>query len=59
MKKRKAKEKVNNLESEIDKLQNFNDEEDRKQVDILKEELQNVEDESELESARRYFCSKR
>ena len=53
MKKRKAKEKVNNLESEIHKFQNSNDEEDRKRVDSLKEELQNVEDEQKLESFRR------
>ena len=45
MKKRKTKEKVNNLESEIDKLQNSNDDEDRKRVESLKEELQNAEDE--------------
>ena len=50
MMKRKAKEKINNLESEIDKLQNSNDEEDMKRVESLKEELQNTEDESELES---------
>ena len=39
MKKRKAKEKINNLESEINKLQNSSDEEDRKRVESLKEEL--------------------
>ena len=47
MKKRKAKENIDNLESQIDRLQNSSDENDRKRVDNLKKELQGVEDEQE------------
>ena len=50
MKKRKSKE------SDIYKLQNSVKEEDRARVDSLKEELQNVEDDREMENARRYFA---
>ena len=55
-KKRKAKERMSNLVSEIDKLQNFKEEEDIKRVNNMKEELQIIEDEREMESARRYFA---
>ena len=55
-KKRKEKEKTSNLESEIDKLQNSQVEEDIKRVNDMKEELQNIEYERELESERRYFA---
>ena len=36
---------MSGLESEIDKLQNSQEEEDIKRVNYLKEELQNLEDE--------------
>ena len=51
----KEKEKVDSLESAIDRLQNSSDENYRKRVDNWKEEIQIVEDEQELEGARRYF----
>ena len=55
-KKRKEKERMSNLEREIDKLQKPQAEEDIKRVNNMKEELQNIEDERELISARRYFA---
>ena len=56
MKRRNTKEKISNLESEIDKLQNSPNEEDRALVENLKEDLQQVEDEWQIENARRYFA---
>ena len=55
-KKRKEKERTNNLESEIDKLQNSQAEEDLERVNNMKKELQDIEDEREMVSARRYFA---
>ena len=43
-------------ESEIDKIQNSVDEDDRMRLDNLKEELQKLDDEHDLENARRYFA---
>ena len=54
-KKRKEKERMSNLESEIYMLQNSQAEEDIKRVNNMKEELQNIEDKREWISARRYF----
>ena len=55
-KKRKEKERTNNLESEIDELQNSQAEEDIERVNNMKKELQDIEDEREMISARRYFA---
>ena len=52
------KEKISKLESELDRLQNSNKEEDIKRVEFLKEEVQNIKDEHELLSARRYFAKR-
>ena len=54
-KKKKEKERTNNLESEIDKLQNSQAEEDIEWVNNMKKELQDIEDEREMISKRRYF----
>ena len=56
-KKRKEKERTNNLESKIDKLQNSQAEEDIKRVNNMKEVLQDIEVEREMVSARRYFAN--
>ena len=56
MKRKKSKEMIDNLESEIDKIQNSPKKEDRARVENLKEEFQKVEDEREIEEARRYFA---
>ena len=54
-KRRKEKEKTDNLESEMDRLQNSL-EEDIERVNNMKKELQDIEDEKEMISARRYFA---
>ena len=56
MKRKKSREKIDNLQREIDKIQNSPKEEDRARVENLKEKLQKVEDECEKEKARRYFA---
>ena len=55
-KRRKEKEKTDNLESEIDRLQNSQDEDDIERVNNMKKELQDIEDEREMTSARKYFA---
>ena len=49
-KRRKEKEKTDNLESEIDRLQNSQVDDDIERVNNMKEELQNIEDEREMTS---------
>ena len=44
------------LESEIDSLQNSVDEKDMECVNILKEELQGVEDQKDMMNARKYLA---
>ena len=44
------------IQSEIHKIQNFANEKDRTRLDDLKEELQRIDDEHDLENARRYFA---
>ena len=55
-KRRKEKEKTDNLESEIDRLQNSQDEDDIERVNNMKKELQDIEDEREMTSTRKYFA---
>ena len=63
---RKEKEETDNLESEIDRLHNSQDEDDIERVNNMKKELQDIEDEREMTSAKnqlegerptRFFCS--
>ena len=54
-KKRMEKEKTSLLESEIDKLQNSQAEEDIERVNNMKKELQEIEDEKDMTSPRRYL----
>ena len=49
------KEKTDLLESQIDKLQNSQEEEDMERVNNMKKELQEIEDERDMTNARRYF----
>ena len=53
-KRRKEKERTDSLESEIDKLQNSQVEEDIEHVNNMKKELQDIEDEREMTSARNW-----
>ena len=46
------------LESDIDSLQNSMDEKDIERVNIMKEELQGVEDQKDMMSARKYLAKK-
>ena len=55
-KRRMEKEKTDLLESEIDKLQNSQEEEDIEQVNNMKKELQDIEDERDMMNAR--YCEK-
>ena len=55
-KRRKEKEKTDNLESEIDRLQNSQDEDDIVRVNNMKKELQDIEVEREMMSARKFFA---
>ena len=54
-KRRKEKEKTSLLESEIDKLQNSQEEKDIECVNNMKKELQEVEDERDMMNARKYL----
>ena len=48
--------KKSELESEIDRIQNSSNAKEREKLDELKEDLQKLKDERELENARRYFA---
>ena len=55
-KRKKEKEETNKLESEIDRLQNSQDEEDMEWVNNMKKELQDIKDAREMMSARKYLA---
>ena len=55
-KNRKTNGKKYEIESEIDKIQNSQEAKDIEKVEILKDELQKLEDEREVENAKRYFA---
>ena len=54
-KRRKINGKKSKLESEIDRIQNSLNAKDREKLDKIKEDLQKLEDERDLQNARRYF----
>ena len=53
---RKEKEKMRKLESEIDSIQNSMEKDKVERVNILKEELQELEDQKDMMDARRYLA---
>ena len=53
---RKEKEKMEKIESEIDSIQNSTNEKDVERVNILKEELQELEDQKDIMNARKYLA---
>ena len=55
-KRRKENEKTNILESEINRLQNSQAKKDIERVNNMKKELQDIVDEGELTSARKYLA---
>ena len=56
LRRKKQNEDKDRLEIEIDKIQNSSSEEEIVKLEVLKEELQDLEDEKEKENARRYFA---
>ena len=55
-KEREEIKKKEEIESEIDRLQNSDKENDIERVNVLKEEVQKMEDERDMESARRFLA---
>ena len=53
---RKEKEKMRKLESEIDSMQNSVDKDEVERVNILKKELQGLKDQKDMINARRYLA---
>ena len=53
---RKEREKTERISNEIESIQNSIDEKDIERVNILKEELQNIEDGRDMMSARKYMA---
>ena len=56
IKRRKKNEENNRLDSKIDKNQNTANDEKRIKLEELEEELQKLDDERNIENARRYFA---